>query len=175
MNKLAFVLASLLVVACSSTHKADTSSETQTNTQNATSTASPATATVSAADLAANKLAAELQVLQKDSVYFDFDKSAVKPEFQDAIRKQAGFIKDHKNDVVTLEGNADERGSQRYNMALGNRRAKAVLKSLKNLGVPASQIKTVSFGKEKPRSLCHDESCWKDNRRVDFVHQLNQQ
>lgn len=167
MKKIAFVLASLLVAACSSTHKADTAAP-QAAPQ---TTASPAAATP--AELAANKLAAELQGLQKESVYFDFDKYAVKPEYQDAIQKQAAFIKGHKNDVVTLEGNADERGSEKYNLALGNRRAKAVLKSLERMGVSASQIRTVSFGKDRPRLACHEEKCWKENRRVDFAHKLN--
>lgn len=170
MKKLTVILASLLVVACSSAHKADTSVAPQTNTQTA---ASPVTASVSAGETSANKLADEQQVLQKNSVYFDFDKYAVKPEYQEAIQKQANFIKEHKNDIVTLEGNADERGSEKYNLALGNRRAKAVLEALKQLGVSASQIKTVSFGKEKPRLLCHEEKCWNENRRVDFVHKLD--
>ena len=168
MKKIAFILVSLLVAACSSTHKADTAVAPQAVPQ---TTASPASATP--AELAASKLAAELQGLQKEGVYFDFDKHAVKPEFQDAIQKQAAFIKGHKNDVVTLEGNADERGSEKYNLALGNRRAKAVLKSLEHLGVPASQIRTVSFGKDHPRLVCHEEKCWKENRRVDFAHKLN--
>jgi peptidoglycan-associated lipoprotein len=172
MKKTALILASLLVVACSSTHKVDTSPAPQTNTQSAATT-SPVTAPMSAPEVAANKLAADLQGLQKESAYFDFDKFAVKPEFQDAILKQANFIKEHTNDVVTLEGNADERGSKEYNLALGNRRAKAVLNSLKRLGVSVSQIKTVGFGKEHPRLLCHEEKCWKENRRVDFVHKLN--
>lgn len=172
MKKLAIILASLLVVACTSTHKADTS-QSQPNTQNVTPASSPATAPESSSELAANELAAELQMLQKESAYFDFDKFAIKPEYQDAIQKQATFIKGHKNDVVTLEGNCDERGSKAYNLALGSRRASAVLKRLRQLGVPASQIKSVSYGKEKPRLLCHEEKCWKENRRVDFVHKLD--
>ena len=170
LKKLTVILASILVVACSSAHKADTSAAPQTNTQTA---ASPVTASVPAGETAANKLADEQQVLQKKSVYFDFDKYSVKPEYQEAIQKQAKFINEHKNDIVTLEGNADERGSEKYNLALGNRRAKAVLEALKQLGVSASQIKTVSFGKGKPRLLCHEEKCWKENRRVDFVHKLD--
>jgi peptidoglycan-associated lipoprotein len=170
LKKLTVILASLLVVACSSAHKADTSASPQTNTQSA---ASPVTASVPTGETTANKLADEQQVLQKKSVYFDFDKYAVKSEYQEAIQKQANFINEHKNDIVTLEGNADERGSEKYNFALGNRRAKAVLEALKQLGVPASQIKTESFGKGKPRLLCHEEKCWKENRRVDFVHKLD--
>jgi peptidoglycan-associated lipoprotein len=173
MKKIAFILASVLVAACSSTHKADTSQTTQTNPQNASAATNPATASVSPEDVAMSKLAAEIQALQQKSAYFDFDKSVVKPEFQDDLRKQASFIKNHKNDIVTLEGNCDERGSVAYNHALGERRAMAVKNSLKLLGVPAAQIKTVSLGKSKPRLQCHEEKCWKENRRVDFMHKLD--
>lgn len=162
MKKIAFILASLLVVACSSTHKADSSQPPQTNAANTVTP--PETASVSVA---------ELQTLQKESVFFDFDKSVVKAEFRDDIRQQASFIKNHKDDIVTLEGNCDERGSVKYNHALGDRRAKAVKDNLESLGVPAAQIRTVSFGKDKPRLLCHEEKCWKENRRVNFVHKLD--
>lgn len=120
-----------------------------------------------------SRLTAEIQQLERQSDYFDYNKFAVKPEFQNVIQKEAEFIKGHKQDFVTLEGNADERGSDRYNMDLGNRRAAAVEKSLVMLGVSPAQIKVVSLGEEKPRLPCHQEKCWKENRRVDFVHQLN--
>jgi peptidoglycan-associated lipoprotein len=71
---------------------------------------------------------------------------------------------------VVLQGNCDERGSREYNLALGQRRADAVKQRMVLLGVPQTRIETVSFGKEKPRATCHDESCWSQNRRVDFVH-----
>ena len=169
MKKIAVVLAALLIAACSSTQKTDTTQAPQANTKADTTQ----TASLSAAEVAANKLAAEQQALQQDSVYFDFNKYAVKPDYQNAIQKQADFIKEHKNDVVTLEGNADERGSEKYNLALGGKRAEAVMHSLLSLGVPAAQIKTVSYGKAKPRLQCHEEKCWKENRRVDFAHKLN--
>lgn len=172
MKKIAFILASVLVAACSSTHKADTSQTGQTSPQNAGAAANPATASVSPEDAAMSKLAAEIQALQKKSAYFDFDKSVVKPEFQDDIREQASFLKNHKNVVVTLEGNCDERGSVAYNRVLGEGRAMAVKNSLELLGVPAAQIRTVSFGKDKPRLQCHEEKCWKEDRRVDFIHKL---
>ncbi|MGB8410375.1 MAG: OmpA family protein, partial [Gallionella sp.] len=89
------------------------------------------------------------------------------------LLKQAAFLKAHNNDVVTIEGNCDERGSPEYNLALGDRRADAARKSLEILGVPETQIKVVSFGLEKPRLTCHEERCWKENRRDDFVHKLD--
>ncbi len=104
------------------------------------------------------------------SVFFDFDQSAVKSQFKDVLGQQADWLKSHRGETVTLEGNADERGSAEYNLALGDRRAAAVRKALVTLGVPEQHVKGVSYGKEKPRAACHEEKCWAENRRVDFVH-----
>jgi peptidoglycan-associated lipoprotein len=165
MRKTAVVLASVLIAACNSTHKTASSLAPQS------SGTTPTPAALASVDL--NSLNAELRKLEAQSDYFDFDKFAIKPEFQNVIRKEAEFIKSHKQDFVTLEGNADERGSNKYNMQLGNKRALAVEQTLVALGVPQAQIKVVSQGEEKPRLTCHEEKCWKENRRVDFVHQLN--
>ena len=166
MKKIVVVLASLLVVACASTPKP----ESQAAEKN---TPSVSIAAVSATETESHKLAAEIQNLQQQSVFFDLDKSSIKKEYRDALQAQAKFAKAHKNDMVTIEGNCDERGSAEYNLALGERRANTARKSLELMGVPASQIKTVSFGLEKPRLTCHEEKCWKENRRDDFVHKLN--
>lgn len=168
------ILSLLLVASCSSTQKGETSSASSNPAQSTSiSTAKPVAASVSADQASANVLTTELQALQKDNVFFDFDKFAVKSEYQAVMEKQATFIKGHKNDIVTLEGNCDERGSKAYNLALGGKRANAVLEGLKKLGVSSSQLKAVSNGKEKPKVLCHEEKCWKENRRVDFVHSIN--
>lgn len=169
MKKVAIILAAVIATACTSTQKADTSPATQANQQNSNTLVSVAAPN---AETAENKLATELLALQKESLYFDFDKSTVKPVFQNAVMKQVEFIKSHGEDIVTLEGNADERGSKEYNQALGERRAHAVKKALQALGIPAKQIKTVSHGKENPRLTCHEEKCWAENRRVDFVHSV---
>ncbi len=166
MKKIAVVVASVLLVACSSTKKPESSQVSQVNEKSTP----PVPVSTAAADL--NALNAEMQRLVAESDYFDFDKSAIKPAYRAVIRKQADFLKSHRNDIVTLEGNADERGSEKYNLALGSRRAQAVFDALVNLGVPAAQIKTVSLGKDKPRLSCHQEKCWKENRRVDFDHKL---
>ncbi len=178
MNKIAVVLASLLIAACASSPKSATPQAAQASDKGTPSVEKPTAAPVmnplvSAAEMESKKLAAEIQDLQNRSVYFDFDKSDIKSEYRDAILKQAEFIKAHKNDVVTVQGNCDERGSSEYNLALGDRRANSARKSLELLGVPAKQIKAVSFGLEKPRLTCHEEKCWKENRRDDFVHALN--
>lgn len=186
MKKISVLLASLLIVACASTPKANIAQAHQSGEISgsvAKSNDVPTTGIVqdtdieakklAAENLAAEKLAAEIQTLQKQSVYFDVDKFAVNPKFIDVVRKQAEFIKINKNDVVTLEGNADERGSAEYNLALGDKRAYAVQKALELLGVASSQIDVASLGEEKPRLLCHEEKCWQENRRVDFVHKYN--
>lgn len=123
---------------------------------------------IEAAQTAAT-VTAQMQALRDESVYFDFDKSLVKPEFHSTIQKHAEFMMQHKDVVETLEGNADERGSSEYNLALSSRRANSVRKALELAGVSPAQIKTVSLGEQKPRELCHEERCWKENRRVDFV------
>ena len=105
------------------------------------------------------------------SVYFDFDKYAIKPDQNTAITDNGKLATTYSSDFVTLQGNCDERGSREYNLALGQRRADAVKQRLVLLGVPASRIETISFGKEKPRAVCHNESCWSQNRRADFVHE----
>lgn len=184
MIKVAAVLVSILLAACASTPKTDSSQASPANenagaspvvTKSDATISSAAETNVSAstAEMEANKLAAELQDLHKQNVFFDFDRYDIKPEYRDVIEKQAEFIKAHKNDVVTVEGNCDERGSTEYNLGLGDRRANAVRKNLGLLGIPASQIKVVSFGEEKPRLLCHEEKCWQENRRDDFVHKLD--
>ncbi len=169
MKKIAVVLVSLLFAACASTPKPSS----QANENSTAAAPTVATSTVSSGELESKQLAAEVQNLQQQSVYFDLDKSLIKSEYQDVLVQQADFIKANKNDTVTIQGNCDERGSPEYNLALGQRRAVAAQKSLELLGVPASQIRTVSFGLEKPRLTCHEEKCWKENRRDDFVHTLD--
>ena len=104
-----------------------------------------------------------------ETVYFDFDKSDIRPDAKTALRNNAAQIKQHSQwGVIVIEGNADERGSEEYNLALGERRANAVKRYLVDLGVPAARLRTVSFGEAKPAVVGHDESAWRYNRRADF-------
>ncbi len=165
MKKMAVVLASLLAAACNSAPKAAAPLAAESNKSDA--------AQLAAARVDLGNLNAEIQKLEAKSDYFDFDKFAVKTEFEGILRMEAEFIKGHRQDIVTLEGNADERGSGQYNLQLGSNRAMAVEQKLVMLGVPQAQIKVISLGEGKPRLTCHEEKCWKENRRVDFVHQLD--
>ncbi|WP_394179224.1 peptidoglycan-associated lipoprotein Pal [Marinomonas posidonica] len=103
--------------------------------------------------------------------YFDFDKSIVRPAAREALAKHAEFLVANPDARIVLEGHADERGTREYNMALGERRAKAVSRYLTIQGVAASQIETVSFGEEVPVAFGHDADAWQLNRRVEVRYE----
>lgn len=103
-------------------------------------------------------------------IYFDFDKSEIRPEFADIIASNARNLTSHPNLRVKLEGNTDERGTREYNIGLGERRAQAVRRALMLQGAAASQLTTVSFGAERPAVEGDDESAWAKNRRVELVY-----
>lgn len=103
-------------------------------------------------------------------VYFDYDSYVIKPEFQALIEAHARFIKAGANRKVMIEGHTDERGGREYNLALGQKRAEAVRRSLALLGVPDSQVEAVSFGKEKPAALGGTESAHSQNRRAEVSY-----
>jgi peptidoglycan-associated lipoprotein len=100
-----------------------------------------------------------------DRVFFDFDKSVVKPEGQQTLQRQAEWLKRYPNVTVTIEGHCDERGTREYNLALGERRATAVQRALVALGVQANRVRTISYGKERPAVLGSNEAAWAQNRR----------
>ena len=100
-----------------------------------------------------------------DRVFFDFDKSTIKPEGKTTLQRQADWLKKYPNVTVTLEGHCDERGTREFNLALGERRATAVRNALVALGIPAARVKTVSYGKERPAVLGSNEAAWAQNRR----------
>jgi peptidoglycan-associated lipoprotein len=109
-------------------------------------------------------------VNRERSVHFDFDESTIKSEYTAMIERHARYLASQAALAVRIEGNADERGSHEYNLALGQRRADAVARALRLLGVKDSQMETVSFGEERPRAGGHDESAWSQNRRADIVY-----
>jgi len=102
------------------------------------------------------------------SVYFDYDRSTIRSDATEALNGNAGYLKQNENVSVTIEGNCDNRGSNEYNIALGQRRADSTKNYLANLGVSSSRMKTVTYGEERP--VCHEsnEACWQRNRRSDF-------
>ncbi|MBI2341137.1 MAG: peptidoglycan-associated lipoprotein Pal [Deltaproteobacteria bacterium] len=102
-------------------------------------------------------------------VHFDFDKYSIKSEYEGTLKSNAGWLQNSKKAVVVIEGHCDERGTAEYNIALGDRRAKSAKNYLTNLGIDDKRLSTISYGEEKPLASCHEESCWWQNRRADFI------
>lgn len=108
--------------------------------------------------------------LAQRSVYFDFDSYVIKPDYKQLTTAHSAYLESHKARKVVVQGNADERGGREYNLALGQKRAEAVRKALAAMGVSEAQMEAISFGKEKPKALGHDEASWSQNRRADIVY-----
>lgn len=108
------------------------------------------------------------QVKDKRVIYFDFDSDVVKEEYRGLVDLHARRLKASKQAALNLEGHTDERGGREYNLALGQRRAEAVAKSLTLLGASANQVEAVSFGKERPAMQGSTEEAWAKNRRVEL-------
>lgn len=101
-----------------------------------------------------------------DRVFFDTDSSTVREDGRQTLNRQAEWLKKYGNYQITIEGHCDERGTREYNLALGERRANAARQYLIAQGIPASRIKTVSYGKERPDPVGSDEAAWARNRRA---------
>lgn len=108
--------------------------------------------------------------LSQRVLYFDLDSSQIKDEDRDILAVHAEFLAAHSEITVVLEGHADERGSREYNVALGEKRAKAVRQIMTLQGVTDDQIQVISFGEERPVALGHDASAWNLNRRVEILY-----
>jgi peptidoglycan-associated lipoprotein len=101
-----------------------------------------------------------------DRVFFDYDSSVLSPQATQTLDKQAAWLKQYPNVIVTIEGHADERGTREYNLALGDRRANAVRNYLVALQISGDRILTISYGEERPADPGHDETAWAKNRRA---------
>ena len=108
-----------------------------------------------------------LEQLRNVSVFFEFDSATLTRDAQDKLTTVGNVLGAHPELKVRIEGNCDERGSEQYNLALGQRRADSAKKYLDKLGVKSEQITAISFGAEKPKATGHDEEAWKQNRRDD--------
>jgi len=111
----------------------------------------------------------ELVATVGDRVFFDFDKSDLKPEARATIQRWSDYLKKYPNVSVTIEGHCDERGTREYNIALGERRATAAKNFLSSLGVAATRVSTISYGKERPAVVGSNEAAWSQNRRAVMV------
>lgn len=166
------ITSALFLSACSTTPTADNQANAgSANSANSANTQSVSNGSATTASTAKPAAAALNIIPIKRSVFFDFDKSDIKPEYQSLVEDHAKYLSANPSAKATIQGNCDERGGSEYNLALGQRRADAERKALELLGVPAGQLEAVSFGKEKPRSHGHNEAAWADNRRADIVYQ----
>ncbi len=127
---------------------------------NETQTASAATATVTPGSVG------DFRQNVGDRVFFDTDSSTVREDGRQTLNRQAEWLKKYGNYQITIEGHCDERGTREYNLALGERRANAARQYLIAQGIPASRLKTVSYGKERPDPVGSDEAAWARNRRA---------
>jgi peptidoglycan-associated lipoprotein len=131
--------------------------------------AQPAKATPAAQEQTAKvEAAATAEAVIRD-INFDFDQSSIRPDAREVLKANADILLKKSAAQVTIEGYCDERGTAEYNMALGERRAQETKKYMVNLGVKASQIKTISYGEERPLDPGHNEDAWAKNRRAHFV------
>lgn len=134
--------------------------------------AAPAAASKAAAAPAASAAVDPLNdpasILAGRSVYYPFDVDAVQEADKPLVQAHGKYLAGHPDRMVRLEGNCDERGSNEYNLGLGQRRADGVKRMLELSGAKASQLSTVSYGEEKPRASGHDEASWSQNRRTDL-------
>jgi peptidoglycan-associated lipoprotein len=109
-----------------------------------------------------------MDTLTMENIYFDFDKYDLKPQYRDLLKEKAEILKKYDDTRVLIAGHCDERGTEEYNLALGERRARAAYEFLVLLGVNASQLEMVSYGEERPAVQGSNESAWAKNRRDEF-------
>ncbi len=159
------LFAGLLLAGCASQVPLD-SSAAGASTSGSGSQAASAQDAATAREIAAAKAALNSV---EPSVYFDFDRFEIKPQYQATITAFANYLKADAKAKIVIEGNADERGTTEYNLALGQKRAESVSKALGLLGVASNRVEAISFGEEKPRAQGSNEEAWAKNRRADLV------
>ena len=107
--------------------------------------------------------------ITQNNIYYEFDKSTLTPMAQDTLMRHAAWLRENADVTVTIEGHADERGTNEYNLALGDRRADSAKAFLVDLGIASSRLTTISYGEERPLCMQQNEECWTKNRRGHFI------
>jgi peptidoglycan-associated lipoprotein len=170
MRKLILVLV-VLAFACGTMLMMSSCAKKQVGTgEAAPAAAAPAPAPKPAAppSTAGVDVAQEVRAFEAEGIYFDFDKSEIRAEAKAILEKKAAWLRANPSYKVKIEGNCDDRGTNEYNLALGDRRAKAAQKYLNALGISMDRMSTISYGEEKPTCNEKNEKCWSKNRRDDF-------
>ncbi|MDP5141191.1 peptidoglycan-associated lipoprotein Pal [Rheinheimera baltica] len=167
LKGLLIALPVLTLAACSSTSSTDQSGADTSSMPQETVQVETVEKVVSPAEQMRQKLES---LRQENTIYFDFDKATVRPEFIETLQAHGAFLTANPSVRITVEGHSDERGTPEYNIALGERRAVAVVQYLQNLGVSSGQISTVSYGEEKPVDMSRSEAGFAKNRRAVLVY-----
>jgi peptidoglycan-associated lipoprotein len=160
MKTFAFTMLAVVLAACS---------HAQPVAEAAPQPAPVAPPAQAAAPVAAKPDTVASVAVPQNSIYFDYDHAELKPEAKNELADLGRIMARNPSLAVRIEGNCDERGSEEYNIALGQRRAAAAKKYLVSMGAAAGQITTLSYGKDHPKAKGHDEESWRQNRRDDFV------
>jgi peptidoglycan-associated lipoprotein len=171
LSTITIILSSVLLFSACSTVKLDEKPPVEERTSTAPTTPGADPRTVATVTTESGDPLNDPQgILAKRSIYFDLDSYIVKDEFRPVVEAHAKYLTSNKARRIAIQGHTDERGGSEYNLALGQKRAEAVRKSLTLLGVPDAQMEAVSFGKEKPKALGSDEPAWAENRRADITY-----
>ncbi len=174
MRKLLAFLAVALLVGCASTPEMESKVGVEDRTPSTAVPTQPGISTVTPVapkgDQLPNALKDPNNILSKRSIFYDFDKYDVKDEYKPMLQAHARYLEQNPNAKMLIQGNADERGSREYNIALGQKRADGVKKMLQLMGVQERQIEAVSLGEEKPRCTENTEDCYSQNRRSDMLY-----
>lgn len=167
------------LAGCSSTPKKETPASSSGSASSGAATAPSSGVDVGAGTAKPAARPAEIDprnpppdsILAKKVVYFDFDSAVVREEFTRVLEAHANYLADHPGQKIALEGHCDDRGTREYNLGLGERRAQAVQQFMTLMGAKANQIRTISYGEERPASMGTGEDVWRLNRRVEIVYQ----
>ncbi|MBI5918335.1 MAG: peptidoglycan-associated lipoprotein Pal [Nitrosomonadales bacterium] len=176
MKKIALSALLVSLLSACGTVKNGPTTTTFTGLDSANATAAPASAAASTPSSAVKQVEADALddpkgALASRSVYYPFDVDVVQAADRPLVAAHAKYLSEHPARQVKLEGNADERGSNEYNLALGQRRADGVKKLLVVGGAKDGQLSTASYGEEKPKAAGHNEAAWQQNRRTDIKYQ----
>jgi peptidoglycan-associated lipoprotein len=165
VSLLAIVLAAN---ACSRKKPPTTEITTETTAADTASMPPPPSEVDRAAEMRRARIE-EARLVIAEKIFFDFNRSDIKPEYREVLARKADVMNEFPELTIRIEGHCDERGTVEYNLALGERRAKATMNYLVGQGVQANRITIISYGKERPTCTEHSEACWAKNRRSHFL------
>ncbi len=169
--KLAVLLVSLLLVLSVSCQKKTVAVENQSTstTQDGYETSTADQSDAAEKTLDSSAVIGDSDIVLQENVFFEFDKATLTPEARETLSKNGQWLRTNSDVAITIEGHCDERGTNGYNLALGDRRAESVKMFLADLGIDQSRLATISYGEERPLDRGHGEAVWASNRRAYFL------